>query len=110
VRNFSRYHKYSIGQDLRDGARRVLKLIVRANARGDKSSVLFEVRKDRMVPRPGIEPGLEVPETSVMSFSLPGRDCGRQSQKVPQPRHANKRWRRRPVSPLRPIYMMKSIS
>ncbi len=25
------------------------------------------------LPRPGIEPGLEVPETSVMSFSLPGR-------------------------------------
>ncbi len=25
------------------------------------------------VPRPGVEPGLEVPETSVMSFSLPGR-------------------------------------
>ena len=25
------------------------------------------------MPRPGIEPGLEVPETSVMSFSLPGR-------------------------------------
>src|SRR5215472_2662250 len=24
------------------------------------------------VPRPGVEPGLEVPETSVMSFSLPG--------------------------------------
>ena len=24
------------------------------------------------MPRPGIEPGLEVPETSVMSFSLPG--------------------------------------
>ena len=33
VRNFSRYHKYSIGQDLRDGARRVLRLIVHANAR-----------------------------------------------------------------------------
>jgi hypothetical protein len=43
------------------------------------------------VPRPGIEPGLEVPETSVMSFSLPGRGCGRQMQKVPQPRGANKR-------------------
>ena len=28
---------------------------------------------DALVPRPGIEPGLEVPETSVMSFSLPGR-------------------------------------
>src|SRR5580704_11726032 len=25
------------------------------------------------MPRPGIEPGPEVPETSVMSFSLPGR-------------------------------------
>ena len=46
VRNFSRYHKYSIGQDLRDGARRVLKLIVRANARGDKSSVLLELREE----------------------------------------------------------------
>jgi hypothetical protein len=46
VRNFPRYHKYSIGQDLRDGARRVLKLIVRANARGDKSSVLLEVREE----------------------------------------------------------------
>ena len=33
VRNFSRYHKYSFGQELRDGARRVLKLIVRANGR-----------------------------------------------------------------------------
>ena len=46
VRNFSRYHKYSIGQDLRDGARRVLKLIVRANARGDKVSVLLEIREE----------------------------------------------------------------
>ncbi len=25
------------------------------------------------MPRPGIEPGPEVPETSVMSFSLPGQ-------------------------------------
>jgi hypothetical protein len=46
VRNFPRYQKYSIGQDLRDGARRVLKLIVRANARGDKSSVLLEIREE----------------------------------------------------------------
>ena len=30
---------------------------------------------DRAVPRPGIEPGLEAPETSVMSFSLPGHNC-----------------------------------
>src|SRR5580692_348917 len=41
------------------------------------------------MPRPGIEPGPEVPETSVMSFSLPGRAV-RQKTEVPQPRAANK--------------------
>ena len=46
VRNFPRYHKYSIGQDLRDGARRILKLIVRANARSDKAPVLLEIREE----------------------------------------------------------------
>ncbi len=46
VRNFSRYHKYSLGQDMRDGARRALKLIVRANSRRDKVSVLLEVREE----------------------------------------------------------------
>ena len=46
VRNFSRYHKYSIGQDLRDGVRRVLKLIVRANGRRDKSRVLLQIREE----------------------------------------------------------------
>jgi hypothetical protein len=46
VRNFSRYHKYSLGQDLRDGARRVLKLIVRANARREKESVLLQIREE----------------------------------------------------------------
>lgn len=46
VRNFSRYHKYSIGQDLRDGARRALRLIVRANARADKVPVLLDIREE----------------------------------------------------------------
>jgi four helix bundle protein len=46
VRNFSRYHKYSLGSDLRDGARRVLKLVVRANARRDKTKVLLAVREE----------------------------------------------------------------
>jgi hypothetical protein len=46
VRNFSRYHKYTMGQELRDGARRVLKLIVRANARTDKASALLEIREE----------------------------------------------------------------
>lgn len=46
VRNFARYHKYSIGQDLRDGARRVLRLIVRANARREKARVLLQIREE----------------------------------------------------------------
>ena len=46
VHNFSRYHKYSLGADLRDGARRVLKLIVRANSRRDKVAVLLAVREE----------------------------------------------------------------
>lgn len=39
VGGFGRYHKYTIGSDLRETARRVLKLIVGANARRDKSEV-----------------------------------------------------------------------
>ncbi len=46
VRKFARYHKYALGQDLRDGARRVLKLIVRANARRDKRAALLEIREE----------------------------------------------------------------
>jgi hypothetical protein len=46
VRNFSRYHKYTLGTDLRDGARRALKLVVRANARRDKVPVLVQLREE----------------------------------------------------------------
>jgi 23S rRNA-intervening sequence protein len=46
VRSFSRYHKYTLGTDLRDGARRVLKLVVRANTRRDKVPALLELREE----------------------------------------------------------------
>ena len=46
VHNFSRYHKYTLGTDLRDGARRALKLVVRANSRRDKLPVLLELREE----------------------------------------------------------------
>ena len=60
VRSFSRYHKYTLGTDLRDGARRVLKLVVRANTRRDKAPVLLELRGSRgaeghPAPVPGCE-------------------------------------------------------
>ena len=46
VRGFSRYHKYAIGSDLREGSRRVLRLVVRANARTDKTPVLLDLREE----------------------------------------------------------------
>ncbi len=46
VRGFSRYHKYGLGSDLRDGARRVLRLVMRANSRRDKTPVLVEIREE----------------------------------------------------------------
>ena len=46
VHGFSRYHKYALGADLREGARRVLRLVVRANARRDKAALLLELREE----------------------------------------------------------------
>ncbi len=46
VRGFARYHKYAIGGDLREGARRILRLVVRANARTDKTPVLLDIREE----------------------------------------------------------------
>ena len=43
VRNFSRYDKYSIGEDLRDLSRRILLLIIRANNTRNKEAVLRDL-------------------------------------------------------------------
>jgi len=44
VRNFSRYNKYTHGSDLRNIARQIVMLIVRANNSVDKLPVLEEIR------------------------------------------------------------------
>jgi hypothetical protein len=44
VAGFPRYHKYAVGADLRDGARRVLRGVVRANSAADKPPLLRELR------------------------------------------------------------------
>jgi hypothetical protein len=46
VHQFSRYHKYTLGADLRDSAGRALRLVVRANARRDRAPVLLELREE----------------------------------------------------------------
>ena len=44
VKNFSKYHKYSHGADLRDTARQAVKLVIRANNSQLKTPVLEELR------------------------------------------------------------------
>jgi hypothetical protein len=44
VRHFARYHKYTHGSDLRNTARAVVKLIIRANNLEEKEPVLEELR------------------------------------------------------------------
>ena len=43
VRNFSRYHKYGIGGDLRDISRQIIRLVIRANSTAQKAPVLQEL-------------------------------------------------------------------
>ena len=40
VRSFSRYHKYTLGTDLRQQSRALVTVIIRANSRGEKLPVL----------------------------------------------------------------------
>ncbi len=44
VRNFSRYHKYSLGAELREGAREVIRLIRLANDSHERGPVLLALR------------------------------------------------------------------
>ncbi|MBV6341874.1 four helix bundle protein [Candidatus Magnetobacterium casense] len=44
VRGFSRYNKYSIGGEMRDLSRMVIRLIIRANSETDKIATLTTLR------------------------------------------------------------------
>ncbi len=46
VRNFSRYHKYTLGTDLRNKSRRILEKIVEANSDSDRTARLLELRQE----------------------------------------------------------------
>jgi hypothetical protein len=46
VRQFSRYHKYTLGTELRDGSRRILERIIKANDSRDREPVLTQLRQD----------------------------------------------------------------
>lgn len=44
MRGFSRYHKYTLGTDLRGLSRQVVRLIIRANSEKDKIATLEQAR------------------------------------------------------------------
>ena len=44
VRGFSRYHKYTLGTDLRNLSREIVRLIIRANSEKDKVKTLLALR------------------------------------------------------------------
>lgn len=45
VRHFSRYHKYTIGSDVRQQSRDLVTVIIRANSRHEKLPALYELRE-----------------------------------------------------------------
>ena len=44
VRGFARYHKYTLGSELRNGSRLIVALIIKANSTPERESVLLELR------------------------------------------------------------------
>lgn len=46
VRHFSRYHKYTLGTELRDTSRYILERIIEANNSHDRASLLLALRQD----------------------------------------------------------------
>ena len=48
VAGFSRYHKYTLGSELRNKSREIVAQIIRANAERDKAPKLVEPRGQRL--------------------------------------------------------------
>ena len=45
VRNFSRYHTYTLGSELRSASRDMVRLIINANTAREKLPVVYELRE-----------------------------------------------------------------
>lgn len=46
VREFSRYHKYTLGTELRNCSRGILKMIIEANGSKERSALLLKLREE----------------------------------------------------------------
>jgi hypothetical protein len=69
VQHFSRYHKYTHGSDLRNTARAVVKLIIRANNLSDKEQVLEELRVTIEELKVIIRPAFTISPASIDGFA-----------------------------------------
>ena len=45
VRNFSRYHKYTLGSELREKSREIVGLIIKANSTAERLPLLLDLRE-----------------------------------------------------------------
>ena len=45
VRNFSRYHKYTLGSELRQKSRAIVELVIKANSTEERLLLLIELRE-----------------------------------------------------------------
>ena len=45
VRNFSRYHKYTLGSELREKSREIVGVLIAANSKAEKLALLLELRE-----------------------------------------------------------------
>lgn len=45
VRGFSRYHKYTLGTDLRNLSRQIIRLVIKANSEKDRTATLLSLRE-----------------------------------------------------------------
>jgi hypothetical protein len=45
VKNFSRYHKYTLGSELREKSRAIVELIIKANSSEERLPILYTLRE-----------------------------------------------------------------
>ena len=45
VSNFSRYHKYTLGTELREQSREIVGLIIKANSAAERIQILYQLRE-----------------------------------------------------------------
>jgi hypothetical protein len=75
VAGFSRYHKYTLGSELRNASREVVGLIIRANSERDKTDKLRVLRTPACPLQVAGLPFTRFPPASAIRMLLPLKLC-----------------------------------